>query len=33
MKDLFKGCWTVPNLLSLFRLLLVPPLPKKVLLK
>lgn len=24
MKDLFKGCWTVPNLLSLIRILLIP---------
>lgn len=24
MKDLFKGCWTVPNLLSLLRIILVP---------
>ncbi len=24
MKDLFKGCWTVPNLLSIIRILLVP---------
>lgn len=24
MKDLFKGCWTIPNLLSLIRILLIP---------
>ncbi|MBP3329926.1 MAG: CDP-alcohol phosphatidyltransferase family protein [Clostridia bacterium] len=24
MKELFKGCWTIPNLLSLIRILLVP---------
>ncbi|MBO5064782.1 MAG: CDP-alcohol phosphatidyltransferase family protein [Clostridia bacterium] len=24
MKDLFKGCWTVPNLLSLLRILVIP---------
>ncbi len=24
MKDLFKGCWTVPNLLSLIRIALIP---------
>lgn len=24
MKDLFKGCWTVPNLLSLIRIVLIP---------
>ena len=24
MKELFKGCWTVPNLLSLIRILLIP---------
>lgn len=24
MKDLFKGCWTVPNLLSFIRILLIP---------
>ena len=24
MKDLFKGCWTIPNLLSVIRILLIP---------
>ena len=24
MKDLFKGCWTIPNLLSFIRILLIP---------
>ena len=24
MKDLFKGCWTIPNLLSVIRVLLIP---------
>ena len=24
MKDLFKGCWTIPNLLSLIRVFIVP---------
>ncbi len=24
MKDLFKGCWTVPNLLSFLRILVIP---------
>lgn len=24
MKDLFKGCWTIPNLISFIRILLVP---------
>lgn len=24
MKDLFKGCWTVPNLLSVLRILVIP---------
>ncbi len=24
MKELFKGCWTIPNLLSVIRILLVP---------
>ncbi len=24
MKDLFKGCWTIPNLLSFLRIVLVP---------
>ncbi len=24
MKDLFKGCWTIPNLLSLLRILVIP---------
>ena len=24
MKDLFKGCWTIPNLISLIRIFLVP---------
>ncbi len=24
LKDLFKGCWTIPNLLSLIRILIVP---------
>ncbi|MBR0536348.1 MAG: CDP-alcohol phosphatidyltransferase family protein [Clostridia bacterium] len=24
MKDLFKGCWTVPNLLSVIRIVLIP---------
>lgn len=24
MKDLFKGCWTIPNLLSVIRILLTP---------
>ena len=24
MKDLFKGCWTVPNLISVIRIILVP---------
>lgn len=24
MKDLFKGCWTVPNLLSFIRIVLIP---------
>lgn len=24
VKDLFKGCWTIPNLLSLIRILLIP---------
>ena len=24
MKDLFKGCWTLPNLLSVIRILLIP---------
>lgn len=24
MKDLFKSCWTIPNLLSLIRILLIP---------
>ncbi len=24
MKDLFKGCWTIPNLLSMIRILLIP---------
>ena len=24
MKELFKGCWTVPNLLSVIRILLIP---------
>lgn len=24
MKDLFKGCWTIPNLLSVLRILVVP---------
>ncbi len=24
MKDLFKGCWTIPNLLSLLRIVIVP---------
>lgn len=24
MKDLFKGCWTIPNLLSFIRILIVP---------
>ena len=24
MKDLFKGCWTIPNLLSLLRIIVIP---------
>ncbi|MBE6748658.1 MAG: CDP-alcohol phosphatidyltransferase family protein [Ruminococcaceae bacterium] len=24
MKDLFKGCWTVPNLISVIRIILIP---------
>ena len=24
MKDLFKGCFTIPNLLSVIRILLIP---------
>lgn len=24
MKDLFKGCWTIPNLLSVIRILVIP---------
>ncbi len=24
MKDLFKGCWTIPNLLSVIRIILIP---------
>ena len=24
MKDLFKGCWTIPNLISVIRILLIP---------
>lgn len=24
MKDLFKGCWTVPNLLSVIRIIIIP---------
>ena len=24
MKELFKGCWTIPNLISFIRILLVP---------
>ena len=24
MKDLFKGCWTIPNLLSFLRIVIVP---------
>ena len=24
MKDLFKGCWTIPNLLSLLRIVVIP---------
>ncbi len=24
VKDLFKGCWTIPNLLSIIRILLIP---------
>ena len=24
MKDLFKGCWTIPNLLSVIRIFLIP---------
>lgn len=24
MKDLFKGCWTIPNLLSVLRILVIP---------
>ena len=24
LKSLFEGCWTVPNLLSLIRILLIP---------
>ena len=24
MKDLFKGCWTIPNVLSVIRILLIP---------
>ena len=24
MKDLFKGCWTIPNLISVIRIILIP---------